>query len=318
MSAWEASAPANIALVKYMGKETGNQATNPSLSLTLKDFRSTVRLTASEKSGADRWEPLKGATPLRRESTEKFLRFFAQLKAKAGVEQAFTVESGNNFPSDSGIASSASSFAALTLAAHKAFAELTGKPSPSTLELARISREGSGSSCRSFFAPWCAWEGDNIYALEAKLPPLVDLVVLASEGFKTVSSSEAHQRVRTSPLFPGRTERAIQRQERAKKALKGADYQELAALAWEDLWDMHSLFHTSNPPFFYFSPDTLVVLKAVEKWRSESHGAPIATIDAGPHVHLLVPASEQHKWEARLKSLAQESKRELRWLVSHA
>jgi diphosphomevalonate decarboxylase len=60
----EASAPSNIALIKYMGKTlaTGNIPTNASLSYTLEHLRSFVTL---ESAGADSWQPLAGLPELK-------------------------------------------------------------------------------------------------------------------------------------------------------------------------------------------------------------------------------------------------------------
>lgn len=300
MLMWKASAPSNIALIKYMGKIGRNQAVNPSFSMTLSSFRTEVELELLPSESDDRWAPLPGSTPLRAESTGKFVRFFQRLKAENGIREAFEIRSGNNFPSDAGLASSASSFAALTRATFTAFSALRDLPLPSDAELAQVSREGSGSSCRSFFGPWCAWEGERVYAMESKLPPLVDLVAVMDAGYKKVSSSDAHTRVRTSPLFEGRVERAKARMSKAKDALALGDYKTIAEIAWADLWDMHSLFHTSEPPFFYFAPETILLLRwAEDLWEKTGHG-PIATIDAGPNMHLLVPESEAGRFRAEL------------------
>lgn len=298
---WKSSAPSNIAIIKYMGKdESGkNQATNSSLSMTLSAFTTKVEIEKIESS-QDRWRPLPDCSPLREESTKKFMDFFARIKKENGIAHAFEVRSGNNFPSDAGLASSASSFAALTQTAFLAFSQLNNTKMPSPLHLAQISRTGSGSSCRSFFSPWCAWEGDNVYEVKSNLD-LVDLVVVFDEGFKKVSSSEAHKKVKTSPLFTGRIERAQSRMKEATLALAEGDFKKLAEISWAELWDMHSLFHTSNPPFFYFAPSTIEILRWVENnWEKTGNG-PIATIDAGPNVHLLVRAEEVAQTKSALK-----------------
>lgn len=298
---WKASAPSNIALVKYMGKEagTGNRAVNPSLSMTLSAFRTSVEIEPAE-GGADRWEPLPGSAPLRAESTKRFVDFFTRIKADAGISGSFVLRSGNNFPSDAGLASSASSFAALTMAASAAFAAIRGVPPPPPADQARLSRTGSGSSCRSFFSPWCAWEGDAVGPVDAKLPPLTDLVAVMDAGYKKVSSSEAHRRVQTSPLFAGRVDRAVARQRALKAALAGGDLRRTAEVSWAELWDMHSLFHTSEPPFFYFAPATIPALRWAEDcWEKKGEG-PITTIDAGPNVHFLVPTAEKERWRSEL------------------
>lgn len=303
---WKASAPSNIALIKYMGKETdraANQAVNGSLSLTLRDFTTSVELAPLGRGEADRWRPLPNCAPLREESTKRFVEFFQRLKKENGVDQGFELRSGNNFPSDAGLASSASSFAALTRAALTAFAELKGTDVPGVLAMARVSRTGSGSSCRSFFAPWCRWEGEDVREVKGALPPLVDLVAVMDEGFKKVSSSEAHRRVPTSPLFSGRVARASERLAKLEEALTAGNYRVVAEISWAELWDMHSLFHTAVPPFFYLAPATLSVLRwAEERWEKTGHG-PITTIDAGPNVHCLVPAAEAAAFRAELSAI---------------
>ena len=79
---WKASAPSNIALIKYMGKESavGNVAVNPSLSMTLSAFLTNVEIEPIS-GGEDRWEPLPGSAPLRAESTKRFVNFFTDRKS---------------------------------------------------------------------------------------------------------------------------------------------------------------------------------------------------------------------------------------------
>src|SRR5690606_1052562 len=98
----------------------------------------------------------------------RFLNFLKNIKQVFNYDGHFIVKSGNNFPSDCGLASSASSFAALTKVAAKAICEIQEIPLPPTNQLAELSRLGSGSSCRSFFAPWSFWSHDVIQ--EINLP----------------------------------------------------------------------------------------------------------------------------------------------------
>jgi diphosphomevalonate decarboxylase len=304
MPSWKSWAPSNIALIKYMGKEPGNRATNPSLSMTLRDFRTEVEIELLPKSASsDRWQPLPGSAPLRASSTDRFVQFFQKMKADAGIGDFFELRSGNNFPSDAGLASSASSFAALTKTAAIAFSELNKKPLPEPEALAKLSRTGSGSSCRSFFSPWCSWENERIGSVESKLPELVDLVAVLETGFKKVSSSQAHQKVRTSPLFEGRGARVQKRMQELKAALATGDFKKTAEISWAELWDMHSLFHTSQPSFSYFAPDTIRVLRWVEDCWEKSGNGPIATIDAGPNVHLLVAKEDRRHYREALQKL---------------
>ena len=179
----ESSAPSNIALIKYMGKVDSrsgshtatqsaltnaatvteysrNRPTNSSLSWTLQHLRTFVRVRPlqSEDAEADVWQPFVRSDLLVMELTEfglaKYLNFFAELKKEFKLKGFFEIESGNNFPADAGLASSASSFAALTMVAHEVYKKNGGQSVYTAKELAKISQKGSGSSCRSFFKTW--------------------------------------------------------------------------------------------------------------------------------------------------------------------
>ena len=296
---WQGSAPSNIAIVKYMGKTLSgkNEATNPSVSMTLEDFRTSIEITLDPKLSADQWKPMNGLS-LSEKGQDRFLSFFKNLKDKEGIRENFLIRSGNNFPADAGLASSASSFAALTLTAYTAFSDLKSKPLPTPDYLANISRTGSGSSCRSFFSPWCSWNGQEIRKVASRMPKLIDFVAILNKSTKSVSSSEAHKRVQTSPLFERRSERALDRWNKSLTAIESGDIANLAKIAWDDMWDMHSLFHTSDPSFSYLEPDTIAVLKFIEDHRSDFKNHPIVTIDAGPNVHMLVSDAEGDQFKA--------------------
>ena len=297
-----ASAPSNIALIKYMGKvdNSGNRPTNASVSFTLDGLRTFV--TLERGAPADRWEPLPGhpALTLSELGREKFLKHFAKLKAHFGVEEACVVRSANDFPSDCGLASSASSFAALTRAAFLLAKEIRPELEVDDRALSALSRQGSGSSCRSFFAPWALWrdEGAEPIAIDQRL---VHAVIVVEDRVKTVSSSQAHRRVTTSDLFEGRPQRAERRLDRLVKSLRAGTWDESFELCWAEFWDMHALFETSVPSFGYMHPETLRALARVrEIWRDEKDG-PLVTLDAGPNVHLLLRPDQTETCEGWLE-----------------
>jgi diphosphomevalonate decarboxylase len=291
-----------------------NQPTNTSLSYTLSHLRTWLELElAIEKSGTDSWEPLLETTgparlaerpneksvqqasrPLAKlELSEKglarFLAHLGALKKDFGFTGSFVVRSANDFPSDCGLASSASSFAALTSAALEALASLTGRPPLSVAQAADWSRRGSGSSCRSFFEPWSIWEAGRIAGVDGlQCNDLIHQVVVVNEDIKTVSSSEAHQRVMTSSLFNGRPSRAHERVTALLASLKNGDWRAAFETSWAEFWDMHALFETSSPSFGYMTAGSLEVLQFVRQdiWARHNDG-PLVTMDAGPNVHLL-------------------------------
>ena len=306
---WEASAPSNIALIKYMGKRPGgNIATNASLSWTLDHLRTFVQI---EEASEDSWasHPVWQLMEMSDVGREKYLKHLALMKKYFSADNYFfKIRSGNNFPSDCGIASSASSFAALTMAAAQALSALTKKAMPIKETLADWSRQGSGSSCRSFFSGFVSWTELGVEPVESNIKNIYHQTVIVSGAKKQVSSSQAHQRVQTSLLMEGREDRAQKRFDLLKTELQKItpDWKMLFEITWADYWDMHALFETSVPSFGYMQSGSLEVLQqAHELWRSQNDG-PLITMDAGPNVHLL--------WRKEQKQTAQEfSKKYAQW-----
>lgn len=285
-------APSNLALIKYMGKIEGfgNKPTNASLSWTLGNLKTQVEV--SLVTGEDRWAGKNGFT-MGPQGAEKFLKHFRFLKEKWGVKENFLIQSFNNFPSDCGLASSASSFAALTKAAAQMFQQINPQPwGEDVLELSRLSRQGSGSSCRSFFPTWSLWRDEGAEALELPLKLHHAVLILESEP-KKVSSSEAHKRVMTSPKFQGRIRRAEQKLEDLLSAIRSQDWKMGREIIWDEFEDMHDLFHTSVPPFRYITPHAREILNWCQsQWKKEGHG-PWVTLDAGPNIHFLFEEGDQ-------------------------
>lgn len=310
-----AEAPSNIALIKYMGKIDGgpkNIPTNSSISVTLPELRTRVEVYESDDS-FDRWEPLVqegwNAPVLSEQGQQRFLNHWRFLMTELEMEGHFVVKSANNFPSDCGLASSASSFAALTLAARdlypkrKEYLKL-----PPTLYWAQLSRQGSGSSCRSLFYPLALWHREDIEEVKSPFGDLIHHSIVLDVEKKEVSSSEAHKRVLTSPQFEGRVERAERRMQNLLLSFKDHNWQAAHEIIWAEFLDMHALFETSRPPFQYMTDDSRAVLEEIEgHWRQYQDG-PWVTMDAGANIHLLFRPDQQElserwktKWQDRRK-----------------
>jgi diphosphomevalonate decarboxylase len=289
---WFAQAPANIALIKYMGKKDTelNLPDNSSLSYTLNNLLSSVVLE-KQAGKKDFWEPLSipgGASfSLSVKAQQRFLQHLSRIKAHFNYDGAFIVRSSNNFPQGSGLASSASSFAALTLCAVRAICELKQIPLPPVSTQAHLSRLGSGSSCRSFFSPWALWQGNKVDAIELPYSQLIHQVVIISHEEKQVSSSEAHQRVKSSYQYPTRSQRATDNLIVLLEALRTKDWHSAYQICWREFQDMHHLFVSCEQPFTYMTGATKLVLnKLQDLWQHHNDG-PIVTMDAGPNIHLL-------------------------------
>lgn len=329
-----ADSPSNIALIKYMGKANAelNLPANGSLSMTLKGLCTMAELERHPSGAGFRLEWVAEAptrlkapsgfcfeeafSPSQKE-TERVLRHFDRV-ARAVREifprfgiglvdgAAIKLRSANTFPHAAGIASSASSFSALT----SVFAAALSADLPKFLRiwnedvsfkrmLASVSREGSGSSCRSFEGPWVLWEKEQAAALQTGMPEMVNFVLLFATEPKQVSSSEAHALITTSPLWEKRPERVASRLSMLESALAEGNLSVVARIAWSELWEMHSLFHTCAEPFTYWEPATVEFLRWAAQQRKVSL-SPIVTMDAGANVHLIVPKADQSHWQEEL------------------
>lgn len=293
MQKWRSEAPSNIALIKYMGKKDHetNLPANSSLSYTLTKLKTIVSLELTQEP-QDVWRPLidkitPASIDLSKDAQARYIKHLNFLKDLYKIKSSFIIRSNNNFPQSCGIASSASSFAALTKCALTALSDLTNSVRPSINEQANLSRYGSGSSCRSFFAPWVLWNEEGVQDINLPYPELHHEVVIINNQPKQISSSIAHKLIQTSPLYKDRNKRAENNLQILLTALNHQDWHLAYEVCWEEFQDMHNLFLTCNDSFSYFNQANKDILNKLQDfWRAEKDG-PIITMDAGPNIHLL-------------------------------
>lgn len=283
-----AEARANIALVKYWGRSdaTLNLPLTSSLSMTVDKLVTTTTVVADAALKAD--ELLINDVPQHGAPLARASRHLDALRKRAGSQLRCRVLSHNSFPASAGLASSASAFAALTVAGFEA---LGAKVEPR--EASCFARLGSGSAARSIFGGFVEWRAgkthEESYAEQvapASHLDLHDVVVIFEEGEKKVGSTEGHGLADTSPLNTGRVARVPHLLDEVRAGIAQRDLAQLGAAAEEDAILMHAVMMTSQPSLLYWSEGTLRGLHAVRAWREEGLQV-YATIDAGPNLHLL-------------------------------
>lgn len=311
MSTATAVACANLAFVKYWGKanEAINLPANGSISVNLSGAQTTTQVTFTPELDQDRI--LLGGQPANGRAYERVAHHLERVRALAGIASRAFVESNNNFPASAGIASSASGFAALSLAATRAAGlELSEK------ELSILARKGSGSACRSIpdgFVEWLAGDSDETsYAAQIAPPGHWDLRIvsaLISTLSKEISSSEAHRVAWSSPFFSERLKQLPGTLDVVRRAIVERDFETFGLAVEREAVSMHAIVMTSRLPkrpwlsgVYYWQPATLALIQAVQHWRQR--GLPVYfTIDAGPNVHLLCESGTLPELEAQLKAL---------------
>lgn len=272
-----ATAHPNIALVKYWGKgdEASNTPATPSLSITLSDFASTTTVRRHDQpqdrirlNGSEQPDP-------------KIEGYLARLRQQFAIPP-LAIESSNNFPTASGLASSASGFAALTAAINSECAL--------GLDAAAVSgwaRQASASAARSVYGGFVTlqaprWQAEAL--LEPADWPLNVVVAITSTARKAVSSTTGMRASRdTSPYFDAwcrQTQRAF---DDGLRAVANRDFAALAATAEASCLDMHALMLASRPGLLYWNGTTVDCMHRVRALQAD--GVPVFfTIDAGPQL----------------------------------
>ena len=280
-----AIAHANIALAKYWGKASvdENLPAVPSLSLTLHPLRTLTQVTFDSSLSEDRatldGEALAGR-PLAR-----VVGLLERVRARASLREFARVESRNEVPTAAGLASSASGFAALALAA------LSAAGADASLEAASdLARASSASAARSVYGGWVFLGAGERAAERIAAPdhfPVVMLVAVTARGAKAVGSTEGMLHTeRTSPYFRAWVESAPSLTAEVRSAVLGRDLAALGAAMEQSALMMHASMLAARPALCYLRPATLAVMDAVRALRERGVQA-FYTMDAGPHVKVL-------------------------------
>lgn len=282
-----AVAPSNIAFIKYWGKkdEVLRLPENGSISMNLSNLLTTTTVEFNDAFKSD--EVIFNG---KKEDlvANRAIKHIDRIRKLAGIDTKVKVVTENNFPTGTGLSSSASGFAALTVAgAAAAGLNLSEK------ELSILARLGSGSACRSIPDGFVEWlDGDTSETSFAKslYDPnywdLVDIVAVTSTQKKGVLSSGGHKLAKSSAFFPIRKDNIQAKIKLCKKYLKEKDFQNLGELIEAEALELHAIYLTSIPSLIYLLPETLRVMRAVKRWREDGLSV-YFTLNTGQDIHLI-------------------------------
>lgn len=214
------------------------------------------------------------------------------------------VVSQNNFPASSGLSSSASGFAALTLAATAAInLNLTEK------ELSIQARIGSGSASRSIPGGFVQWQkgdsSDNSYAytlFPQSYWSIVDVVAIISDRTKTISTTEAQSNVLTSPFIEERLKRIEDKITNLKKAISERNFIKFGEIIESECLEFHSIVMTQTPALIYLFPQTLALMHLTRELRFQGLQV-YFTLNTGHNVHLICQEKDKDKLVDKLSKL---------------
>ncbi len=291
-----ALASPSLAMVKYWGKidTKKNIPATPSLALTLGGLETETRVelitNSQSKENDDRVYIRQNIQDKQRFTAffESLRHYHAKYRREHEAEQrdySFHVYSESNFPTAAGLASSASGFAALTLAATKALGL-----NPTKSDLSSLARIGSASAARSVWGGFVrldagAEEAVAVYD-ENWWPELRVVIVQTSDSVKKISSRKAMELTReTSPFYPAWIKDAPYLMDRALDALKNRDLASLGPVMRSSYMRMFSTMFACETPIIYWNSTSLDVIKCCETLRYNGLSA-WETMDAGPQVKI--------------------------------
>lgn len=299
-----AKAHANIAFIKYWGRkdEILRLPANDSISMNLSEVFTITTVEFSEGYKKDEVELV--GKKLEEKEEKRIVDHLDRIRNLAKIKTFAKVVTKNNFPTGTGIASSASGFAALTVAAVKASGlKLSEK------QLSILARQGSGSACRSIPSGFVEWKSgsssDSSYAhtlFPSDWLNIVDILAIVEKKTKKISSSEGHTLTGSGPFYKARILGMEDKLKKIKQALSNKDFKTFGEISEAEAVNMHAIMMTSVPPLFYWLPKTLEIILAVKKWRDE--GLPVYfTIDAGPNIHLICQEENEQKVIRHLENI---------------
>ena len=301
------SAPSNIALVKYWGKKENQIPANPSISFTLNNCKTITKLSFEKKNNNDNFsfdlifegKPKEDFKPKIQKFFERIEQYCPYLK-----QYHFTIETENTFPHSSGIASSASGMAALSMNIMALERALNPEMTDDYFykKASFLARLGSGSACRSVKGNIVCWGNhdeikgsSDLFGVEfpskihSNFKNFQDTILLVDKGEKQVSSTVGHDLMHDHPFAERRFEQAHENLSKMKTVLENGNLDEFIAIVESEALTLHAMMMTSMPYFILMKPNTLEIINKIWKFRLNTKIPVCFTLDAGANVHILYP-----------------------------
>lgn len=309
---FECTAPSNIALVKYWGKKENQIPANPSISFTLNNCKTITKVAFLKKDSEKEFsfdllfegKPKEDFKPKIQKFLERIAIYCPYLK-----EYHLTIDTQNTFPHSSGIASSASGMAALSMNIMCLEKEINPNLSEDLFykKASFLARLGSGSACRSIKGQVVAWgknesiaESSDLFGVEfnaihQNFKSYQDTILLVDKGEKQVSSTVGHDLMFSHPYAEKRFEQAHDNLAKITKILAEGNTEEFIKIVESEALTLHAMMMTSMPYFILMKPNTLEIINKIWKFRSKNNIPVCFTLDAGANVHVLYPENTKEK-----------------------
>jgi len=274
----------NFALVKYWGKKDSkqNRPAMSSISITVDSMQSKTKISKNTLSNCHRLF----INGVEETDLSKIFPSLFYLSEISKSDDYIVIQSENNFPTSSGLASSASGIASFVTAYDAHYGMNLGISD--RIEACML---GSGSAPRSLIGGFVLMDHNNNYSctqiLQKEDWPIDVLICIASREAKKISSREGMEiSKRTSPLYQdwlGSNERDISL---ALEAIREKNMSGLEKVTEKNCNFMHEVMKTSKPSIIYMNDVTHSCVAEIENLRASGHKL-FYTVDAGPQIKII-------------------------------
>ncbi len=215
---------------------------------------------------------------------ERITRVVDHVRELAEIESRVRLESENSFPTNVGLGSSSSGFAAAAMA----LVEASGL-SLSLPEISRIARLGSSSAARAVTGGFsqlragASHEDCESNRIDSPLGDELRIVIGLVPAYKETES--AHAEAAESHLFHSRLAHIHRQISDMREGLIQGDFEDVFSLAEMDSLSLAATTMTGPSGWVYWKPKTLEIFEVVRDMRSE--GIPVYfSTDTGATVYV--------------------------------
>jgi phosphomevalonate decarboxylase len=296
-------------LIKYHGMVDDELRLpyHDSISVCTAPTNTTTTVEFDDSLSADRYvvdgEVLDGRAAERVASVVEHVRALAEAEH---ADRPVRLESENSFPTNVGLGSSASGFAAAAVALAEAADLEFSHP-----ELSTVARRGSASAARAVTGGYsdlrtglndvdCRSE-----RLDAGFEEDVRIVAALVPAYKETEA--AHEEAAESHMFQARLAHVHAQLAAMRDALREGEFERVFGLAERDSLSLAATTMTGPAGWVYWKPDTLAVFEAVRELRED--GVPAYfSVDTGASVYVNTTAEHVDAVEAAVAETGVETR----------
>ncbi|WP_188878648.1 phosphomevalonate decarboxylase MvaD [Halarchaeum nitratireducens] len=273
-------------LVKYHGMRD-HDARYPyhdSISVCTAPASTTTTVAFDDRLDAD--EYVIGGEDVTGRGAERVESVLDEVRERAGIETRARLVSENDFPTNIGLGSSASGFAAAAVAACEAAGLDLSHP-----EMSTIARRGSASAARAVTGGYSDLGGGlsdaecRSHRLDAaeRLEEDVRIVIAEVPAYKETQA--AHDEAEESHMFDARRVHVEDQLAEMRDAVRNGDTERVFETAEHDSLSLAATTMTGPEGWVYWQPETLEVFETVRDLRADGVPAWFST-DTGATVYV--------------------------------